>query len=112
MDGIIHRAAGDIFNTAGYVSGANVFGATPITPKKGVSRFAIQFASNAAAILSMTATDGTTTATVTLNAGNALVANALYRFDVMVRSGLAYNLQYASNATLLLVSVDEIVQES
>jgi len=108
FDGIIHRV--DIHNTAGYVSGNAVF--TAVAPKKGVSRLAIQFAANASAILSMTINDGTTTATVTLNGGNALVANALYRFDVMVMSGKTYGLTYASNATLLLVSVDEIVQES
>jgi len=108
-DGIIHRV--DIFNTAGYVSGANVFG-TAITPKKGVSRLVFQFSANAAAILSMTATVAGATVTVTLNSGNALVANALYRWDIMADSAKAYNLQFASNATLLLVSVDEIVQES
>lgn len=111
MDGIINHSSGSRFSVAGYLSGADVFTAD-ITPKKGVSRLSFTFAANAAAILTLMVDNGTTVVDVTLNSGNALVANALFQFDVRVRSGMTYNLKYASNATLLLTQVDEIVQES
>jgi hypothetical protein len=59
-------------------------------------------------VLSVVKTKGSTTVTIQLNGGNALNANCLYAFDVIVESGESVNLRYSVNATALELKVEEI----
>jgi hypothetical protein len=95
-----------VFN-ASVSANTNIF-ASALTPTYSPTLFRIYCAFNAAGILSVTRTRGTTTVTEQLNSGASLNANAAYVFDVVVESGDRINLQYIVSATALVIKVVEI----
>jgi hypothetical protein len=101
---------GSVFNQS-VTANTNIFSSN-LTPSfattSNPSYFRILACFNAGGVLSVVKTKGTTTVTMQLNAGNDLVANALYAFDIVVESGESVNLQYSVNATALELKVVEI----
>jgi hypothetical protein len=101
---------GSVFNQA-VTANTNIF-SSDLTPSlantTNPSYFRIFACFDASGVLSVVKTKGTTTVTMQLNGGNALNANCLYVFDIIVESGESINLQYSVNATALELKVGEI----
>jgi len=101
---------GSIFSQA-VTANTNIF-SSDLTPSLATttnpSYFRIFACFNASGVLSVVKTKGATTVTMQLNSGNALSANCLYAFDVVVESGESVNLQYSVDATVLELKVEEI----
>jgi len=101
---------GSIFNQS-VTANTNIF-SSDLTPSLATTSNPVYFrifaCFNASGVLSVVKTKGATTVTMQLNGGNALVANALYAFDIAVESGESINLQYSVNATALELKVEEI----
>ena len=100
------KLQGRVFETA-ILAAANIF--TPgLSPVASPVTFRIYACFNMAGILSITRTVGTVTTTEILNAGNALVAQCAYMFDILVSTGDVINLQYSAAGlchTLIVVEV-------
>jgi hypothetical protein len=101
---------GSIFNQS-VTANTNIF-STSLTPSLATatnpSYFRIFACFNASGVLSVVKTKGTTTVTMQLNSGNALNANCLYAFDIIVEYDESVNLRYSVNATVLELKVVEI----
>ena len=112
-DGIINRDELKKFNLAGYLASADMY-TSRFSAKKGTSRFRITACMSAAGILRLNVYDpvSATASNEALNMGNALVADAVYSWDVPVTSNYTYNMQYSVNTTIKRIQIDEIVQES
>jgi len=101
---------GSLFNQP-VTANTNIF-SSDLTPSLATTSNPVYFrifaCFNASGVLSVVKTKGTTTVTMQLNGGNALTANALYAFDIVVEAGESVNLQYSVNATALELKVEEI----
>jgi hypothetical protein len=101
---------GSVFNQS-VTADTNIFSSN-LTPSLATttnpSYFRIFACFDASGVLSVVKTRGTVTVTMQLNSGNALNANCLYAFDIIVESGESINLQYSVNATALELKVEEI----
>jgi hypothetical protein len=101
---------GSIFNQS-VTANTNIFSSN-LTPSLATtnnpSYFRIFACFNSSGVLSVVKTKGSTTVIMQLNSGNALNANCLYAFDIIVESGESVNLQYSVNATALELKVVEI----
>lgn len=96
---------GSIFNTA---IGANAnFFAANLAPTSTPTMFRIYVCLSVAGVFNIQRRNGAVTQTENLNAGNALVANAAYMFDILVDAGDTINLQTTVAATIIKCSVVE-----
>lgn len=96
---------GSIFNTA---IGANTnFFAVNLAPTGTPTLFRIYVCLSVAGVFNVQRRNGGVTQTENLNAGNALVANAAYIFDILVDAGDTINLQTTVAATIIKCSVVE-----
>jgi len=101
---------GSLFNQS-VTANTNIF-SSDLTPSLATTSNPVYFrifaCFNTSGVLSVVKTRGVSTVTMQLNGGNALTANALYAFDIIVESGESVNLQYSVNATALELNVVEI----
>ena len=102
----IPRKRESVFNTS--VTANNDIFSSDITPVTVPSYLRIYAAFDTAGVLTLQRTSGGTTVSENLNAGNSLVANAAYVFDIITDEGETYNLQYSVDATALKIIVLEI----
>ncbi len=86
-------SAGSIFNTALPAAEANWFGADISITSAGTMRVAVQ--ATVAGILRAAITRSATQKMLNLNQNAVLSANALYVFDIPVKSGDTLNLKYS-----------------
>lgn len=100
------QAIATVFNTA-VGADTNIL-ASDVSPVYSPAIFRIMVALSASAIFRARITRDGTTVTVDFNAGATLTANALYAFDMPVRSGDAVNFRLSAPATVLVLNVDEI----
>ena len=89
------------------VAAADILAAV-IAPTTPPCLFRIAVAFDGAGIFSAQHTKAAVTAGTNFNAGGALVANALYFFDMLVHLGDTVNFRYSVNANLLVLRVQEI----
>jgi len=106
-DRLVVNRLGTVFNTAGYLSGADVF-ATDLRPQGDESALRITVAVNTSGVMSIQYDSGAATVSANLNQGAALIANAIYTFTVGSANAHAVNFQFAANETILLLYVDEV----
>ena len=83
---------------------ADITVVNPSTP----AIFRIHGAFNAAGVLIVRRTNGGVTFSEELNAGGALIANALYTFDIIVTADDTINLWYSNPGTTLSLRIVEI----
>lgn len=101
------RSLGAARNTA-ETADTNVL-ATAIAPGDTPSILRVTAAYSAAAVFTAIIVNGGTTYTLSLNGGVALIADALYTFDLPVHSGDTVNFQFDQNGTLRVLLVDEVL---
>jgi hypothetical protein len=95
-----------VFNTA-VTAATNIFKSN-LTSSFYPSVLRIYASFSASGILSVIRTVNGIPVTEQLNAGNALIANAAYLFDITLDYGETVNLQYSVAATALKTAVYEI----
>ena len=97
---------GSAFNTT-IVASNDIF-SSDLEPTNSPTAFRIYVAFNAAGVLTVRRTSGTTTVSEQLNGGGNLAANAAYVFDIVVEIGDSINLQYSVGGTCIALKVLEV----
>jgi len=99
-----------IFNTA-VIANTDIFGAV-LSPSYATPQhntyFRIYAAFDTAGVLTVRRTEAAVTVSEDLNSGAALVANAAYTFNVVVRQNQTIQLRYSAGAIALELSLSEI----
>ncbi len=85
---------------------------TDVTPTESPSALRVTVSEDTGVTFKTAITLSGTTVTVEFNEGSTLTADALYVFDLPVRSDATYNFQFGGNTTINVLQVDEVSTET
>jgi hypothetical protein len=97
------------FNTAQISANTDVF-SDDLDPQTQRSLMRITVAVDSPSQILVTERENGDTVSYRLNAGAEIDAGDVYTFDLPIRGVASYNIQFASNVSVLTINVDEIME--